>query len=130
MVDSFRRGRLNSLVPHHACNRHSCDGEPGLGLEEADAFLDLTRNTITEFYLAPADSTNWGPNQCKTDKDGAVDSDERLRITDISSGIYGAGLIDKTGRVCVVRNVKVEAGGIFTIEEEDLTSCSNGPRQK
>jgi hypothetical protein len=86
-------------------------------------FWNLTRNTISEFYLAPAGTTNWGPNQCKNDKDGAVDSDERLRITDVSSGVYDAKLVDVKGRACIVRNVKVEAGGIFTIEEKDLTSC-------
>lgn len=88
-------------------------------------FWNLTRNTVSEFYLAPAGTTNWGPNQCKNDKDGAVDTDERLRITDVSSGIYDARLIDNTGRACIVRNIKVEAGGIFTIDEKDLTSCQH-----
>jgi hypothetical protein len=88
-------------------------------------FWNLTRNTISEFYLAPAGTTNWGPNQCKNDKDGAVDTDERLRITDVSSGSYDAKLLDVTGRTCVVRNVKVQAGGIFTIDEKDLTSCTH-----
>jgi hypothetical protein len=88
-------------------------------------FWNLTRNTISEFYLAPAGTTNWGPNQCKNDKDGAVDTDERLRITDVSSGSYDAKLVDTTGRTCIVRNVKVQAGGIFTIDEKDLTSCTH-----
>ncbi len=88
-------------------------------------FWNLTRNTISEFYLAPAGTANWGPDQCKNDKDGAVDSDERLRITEVSSGIYDAKLVDVTGRACIVRNVRVEAGGIFSIEEKDLTSCKH-----
>jgi hypothetical protein len=88
-------------------------------------FWNLTRSTISEFYLAPAGTTNWGPNQCKNDKDGTVESDERLRITDVSPGLYDAKLIDVTGRACLVRNVKVEAGGIFSVEEKDLTSCNH-----
>jgi hypothetical protein len=28
-----------------------------------------------------------------------------------------------TGRVCTVRDVKIEVGAIFTIEEKDLKSC-------
>jgi hypothetical protein len=32
-------------------------------------------------------------------------------------------IADITGRVCIVRNIKVEAGAIFSIEEKDLTSC-------
>jgi hypothetical protein len=86
-------------------------------------FWNLTRHTIAEFNLAPTGTTNWGDNQCKNDKDGTVDSDERLRITGIGSGIYDARLKDVSGRVCFVRNIKVEDGEIFSIEEKDLTSC-------
>jgi len=88
-------------------------------------FWNLTRNTISEFYLAQAGSSNWGPNQCKNDKDGVVDPDERLRITDVPSGTYDAKLADVSGRVCIVRNIKVETGAIFSIEEKDLTSCDH-----
>lgn len=86
-------------------------------------FWNLTKYTISEFYLAPAGTSNWGPNQCKNDRDGSVDADERLRITDVPSGLYDAKLSDAAGRVCIVHNVKVEAGAIFSIEEKDLTSC-------
>jgi hypothetical protein len=87
-------------------------------------FWNLTRHTITEFYLAPAGTTNWGQNQCKNDRDGTVDSDERLRITDTPPGLYDAKLADTSKRTCVVRNLKLEAGEIFSIEEKDLTSCT------
>jgi hypothetical protein len=87
-------------------------------------FWNLTRYTISELYLAPAGSTNWGPNQCKNDKDGTVDPDERLRITGVANGAYDAKLVDVSGRTCVVRGVKVEAGAIFSIEESELTSCT------
>ena len=84
-------------------------------------FWNLTRATISEFYLAPASTSNWGPNQCKNDKDGTVDPDERLRITGVKAGSYDAKFKDVKGRACIVRDVKVE--GIFSIEEKDLTSC-------
>jgi len=42
-------------------------------------FWNLTRHTVSELQLAPTGSTAWGPNQCKNDKDGTVDPDERLR---------------------------------------------------
>lgn len=93
--------------------------------ERPTRFWNLTRNTISEFSLAPAGTTEWGPNRCKNDKDGAVDTDERLRITGVPSGTYDAKFTDVTGRTCVVRNVKVEAGAIFTIDEKDLTSCTH-----
>jgi hypothetical protein len=86
-------------------------------------FWNLTRHTIAEFYLAPAGTTNWSDNQCKNDKDGTVDSDERLRITGIGPGTYDAKLKDVSGRSCLVRNIKIDAGEVFSIEEKDLTSC-------
>lgn len=83
----------------------------------------MTQDTIKEFYLAPAGTTHWGPNQCKNDKDGTVDPDERLRITGVPSGTYDARLTDVKGRTCTVHNLKIEAGQIFSIEEKELTSC-------
>jgi len=87
-------------------------------------FWNLTQHTISEFNLAPAGTTQWGPNQCKNDKDGTVDTDERLRITGVASGTYDAKLSDVSGRVCIVRNIKVEEGQVFSIEEKELTSCN------
>jgi hypothetical protein len=86
-------------------------------------FWNLTRNTITELHLAPAGTADWGPDQCKNDKDGTVESDERLRITAVPPGSYDVKLTDVTRRVCVVRGISIEAGAIFSIEEKDLTSC-------
>ena len=77
--------------------------------QDRPRFWNLTRHTISEFYLAPAGTTNWGDNQCKNDRDGTVDFDERLRITGISPGTYDAKLKDVSGRSCLVRNIKVEA---------------------
>jgi hypothetical protein len=87
-------------------------------------FWNLTRHTISEFHLAPAGTTDWGPNQCTNDKDGTVDPDERLRITGVAAGSYDAKLTDVSGRTCLVKSVKVEAGEIFSIEEKELTDCS------
>ena len=87
-------------------------------------FWNLTQDTISEFYLAPAGTTSFGPNQCKNDKDGTVDHDERLRITGVEPGIYDAKFTDVKGRTCVVRNIKIETGKIFSIEESELTSCT------
>lgn len=86
-------------------------------------FWNLTRHVISELYLAPAGTTKWGPNQCKNDKDGTVDPDERLRIVGVTSGNYDAKLKDASGRTCIVRNIAVKVGDIFSIEEKELTSC-------
>jgi hypothetical protein len=93
--------------------------------ERPTRFWNLTRHTISEFQLAPAGTTRWGDNQCKNDKDGTVDSDERLRITGVTPGRYDARLKDVSGRVCFARNIEIKAGDVFSIEERDLADCSN-----
>ena len=102
----------------------SCALAQGQGRERPTRFWNLTRHTVSELYLSPAGTTDWGPNQCKNDKDGTVEVDERLRITGIAPGQFDAKLVDVSGRTCIVRNIKVETGQIFSIEEKDLTSCT------
>jgi len=87
-------------------------------------FWNLTQGRISEFYLAPAGTSNWGPNQAKNDKDGVVDPDERLNITGVASGTYDVKLTDLAGRTCMVQGVKVEVGQVFSIDEKDLKSCN------
>jgi hypothetical protein len=95
-----------------------------LSQDRPTRFWNLTHGRISEFYLAPPGTTNWGPNQAKNDKDGVVDPDERLRITGVNSGSYDVKLTDLDGRTCMVHGVKVEAGQIFSIDEKDLTGCN------
>ena len=76
-------------------------------------FWNLTLYTITTFQMSPAGADNWGPDQCKNDRDGTVDHDERLRITGIEPGRYDVKLADKIGRVCIVRIVEVKEGASF-----------------
>ncbi len=92
--------------------------------ERPTRFWNLTHNTISEFQLAPAGTAKWGENQCKNDKDGTVDFDERLRITGIESGRYDARIKDISGRVCFARNINIRAGEVFSVEERDLVDCS------
>ena len=88
-------------------------------------FWNLTTVTITELYLAPAGTEKWGSNQCLNDPDKSVDPDERLTITGVEPGRYDARLVDKKGRVCVVRNVEVRSGRpyAFSLSDNDLADC-------
>jgi hypothetical protein len=88
-------------------------------------FWNLTQGRISEFYLAPVGTSNWGPNQAKNDKDGVVDPDERLNITGVASGTYDVKFTDLSGRTCMVQGVKVEVGQVFSIDEKDLKSCNH-----
>jgi V8-like Glu-specific endopeptidase len=87
-------------------------------------FWNLTANTITSLQLSPAGKNQWGRNQADNDRDHTVDHDERLKITDTAAGTYDVKFIDKSGRTCVVPNLQVKAGAIFTIEEKELKDCT------
>jgi hypothetical protein len=84
-------------------------------------FWNLTGFTIKELHLAPAGTTDWGPDQCRN-----LDADERLTLKDVVPGRYDVKVTDRKGRTCLVRNVEVVAGKpyAFSISEKDLTDCS------
>ena len=83
----------------------------------------IAYKTSPRLKMSPAGKDSWGPDQCKNDRDGTVDHDERLRINGVGPGRYDVKLSDKTGRVCIVRNVEVREGAVFSIEEKQLTDC-------
>src|SRR5450432_2693033 len=87
-------------------------------------FWNLTANTITSLQLSPAGKNAWGPNQADNDRDRTVDHDERLKITDTVPGIYDVKFVDRSGRTCVVSNIEVKTGAVFTIEEKSLKDCA------
>ena len=86
-------------------------------------FWNLTANTITSLKLSPAGQNQWGREQTDNDRDHTVDHDERLKITDAPPGAYDIKFTDKTGRTCIVPNVEVKQGAVFTVEEKDLKGC-------
>jgi hypothetical protein len=88
-------------------------------------FWNLTSHTITQLRMSPTGENLWGPNQCENDRDGTVEHDERLRITGIDPGRYDVKLADVTGRVCIVRNIELRAGAVFTVEEKQLVDCGH-----
>jgi hypothetical protein len=88
-------------------------------------FWNLTLHTITHLHMSPAGENRWGADQCRNDRDGTVEHDERLRITGITPGRYDLSLEDDTGRKCIVRNIDVQAGAVFAIEERQLTGCGD-----
>ena len=86
-------------------------------------FWNLTAHTITDFRLSPPSANAWGDNQALNDHDKSVDHDERLRITGIQAGTFDAQFTDTTGRTCIVRNVVIKGGGVFSINEKQATDC-------
>ena len=96
---------------------------PTASIAKDTQFWNLTANTITSFQLSSPGKGEWGPNQTDNDPDHSVDHDERLKISGVKSGVYDAKFIDKAGRVCVVADVPVKAGAIFSIDEKKAKTC-------
>ncbi len=84
---------------------------------------NLTGETVAKLELAPAGTQGWGPDQCKNDKDGTVDNDERLKVEGVAPGSYDARLTFKGGRVCYARGLAVEEGKVFSVELDQLKDC-------
>jgi hypothetical protein len=95
----------------------------GAAERKGTRFWNLTAHTIVTLQMSPAGQNAWGRDQCENDRDHEVDHDERLRVTDAEPGRYDVRFRDKTGRICVVQNIDVKDGGIFSIEERDLSDC-------
>jgi hypothetical protein len=97
---------------------------PASAVAKDTQFWNLTANTIKSLQLSPPGKNEWGRNQADNDRDHTVDHDERLKITDTEAGIYDVKFADTSGRTCVVPNIQVKAGAIFTIEEKQLKGCA------
>jgi hypothetical protein len=114
-----RRAVVISILPLYAVSMVAWSADRML-------FWNLTGETITKLYLAPAGTTKWSPDQCANDKDGSVDPDERLKLTGLVAGRYDVKLTDKSGRTCVIKDVTLETGTkyAFSLSEADLKNCS------
>ena len=114
------RGRTQAARPDARKSRHAepivCGGRRAAAVRRSGAV------TIAEFFLAAPGTTSWGPTQRTNDPDGAVDHDERLTMRDVAPEGYDLRMVDKPGRVGVVRDVEVKSGApyAFSISESKL----------
>ena len=99
-------------------------GTPAHAASKGIRFWNLASITIAKFYMAPAGTGKYGANQCENDRDGTVSPDERLKITNVTPGIYDVKLATDKGKVCIVKGLKVDADAVFSIEDKDLTNCN------
>lgn len=87
-------------------------------------FWNLVSSTVTKLEISKTGADAFGPNQTANDPDGAVDHDERLKITGATTGIYDLRLTLKDGRTCFARKVAIREGKVFSIEDKDLVDCT------
>ena len=91
--------------------------------EKGTRFWNLTTATVAKLYVSAAGANAYGPNQCANDNDGTVDQSERLKVN-VPAGKSDVKIAFEDGKVCIVRNIDIAAGGVFSIEDKDLTSCN------
>jgi hypothetical protein len=116
---AMRACLLAVMLAALCCNPSLAAEGKGKGIR----FWNLTSSTVSNLQLSPAGQNAWGANQCANDPDGAVDHDERLRITGISPGRHDVRISNKAGRTCVVRDLDIKENAVFSIEDKDLTDC-------
>jgi hypothetical protein len=87
-------------------------------------FWNLTHAEIDSLQLAPAGTSDYSDNLCLLDDDKSVEYDERLQVTGVKSGTYDAKIHDVNGRSCSAKNIEVEEGKVFSIEEKQLVDCT------
>ncbi len=92
--------------------------------DDGPRFLNRTGQTIVRLQLASVGSKAWGPDQCKNDDEGEVDHNERMTLVGVKSGHYDIRVADKSGRVCVAKNVDLKEGVQFVVRDTDLTECT------
>jgi hypothetical protein len=97
---------------------------PVLAAGKPTRFWNLTSSTVIDLRFAPAGTGNFGENQCLNDKDAEVDHDERLKVTGVGTGQYDVKIGFSGGRVCTAKNLSIEAGNVFSVEDKDLVDCS------
>ena len=86
-------------------------------------FWNLATATVSALQFSPAGKDSWGPNQTANDKDGEIEHDERLRISDLEPGRYDVKVRYRDKRECLVRNVEIKANAVFSIADKDLMDC-------
>lgn len=91
--------------------------------EKPTRFWNLTSSAVTDLRLSPAGAGKFGENLCLGDKDKEVEHDERLAIPGLASGQYDAKIGYEGGRLCAAKNIAVEAGQAFSLEDKDLVDC-------
>jgi hypothetical protein len=119
------QGKLQQVARLVFCSLIMAYGGSGASAAAQTKFWNITGDTIVKFELAPAGTANWGPDQCKNDKDDSVDDDERLKIQGVGTGSYDARMTFQDGRVCTVKAISIETGKIFSIERDQLKDCSS-----
>ena len=82
--------------------------------------------SIMEFYLAPVDTDEWGPDQLG---EGVIGTGDTFTLTGVPCDAYDVRLVDEAEDVCIVTEVDICADGGWVISNDDLIDCAEATDQ-
>lgn len=91
--------------------------------ERPARFWNLTSSTLSTFQVAPKGTQNFSENFTLSEPDKTVEHDERLRLPGVKTGVYDVKIVTKRGKACLVRDVAIKAGEVFSLEDKDIKAC-------
>jgi hypothetical protein len=100
-----------------------CAGARAADVPRADRFFVYNLTSASDLgglYLAPAGTTDWGPNQTLNDRDHQLEPTERLAVTGIGHGVYDVRAVTTQGHACVKVAVDLTHDTTFDIRDADL----------
>lgn len=78
---------------------------------------------IAQFFLAPTETDEWGPDQLG---ESVIGKGESFKLTDIPCNTYDVRLVDEDEDECIVEAVDICGGkGTWTITSKDLLACQS-----
>lgn len=89
----------------------------------AEKFFVYNLTAVTDLggvFLAPAGTTDWGPNQALNDKDHQVEPTERLSIKGIGHGMFDVRAVATSGHACIKKGVDLTSETTFDIRDADM----------
>lgn len=76
---------------------------------------------IYHFFLSPADTEDWGPDQLG---DHVIEPNTSATLQGVPCDVYDVKLVDEDGDECIVAGVEVCSGNHeWTVTSEDLAAC-------
>jgi hypothetical protein len=80
--------------------------------------------TLVEFYMAPSDSDDWGPDQLK---DNIIEPGENFTLSGIPCNTWDLRLVDEEEDECIVEAVDLcKDNATWTITNKTLAACVEG----
>lgn len=83
--------------------------------------LNKSKWDIHHFYLSPADSDDWGPDQLGDD---VLESGSSFTLTDIECDLWDIKVVDEDGDECEIRGVALcDEDAVWRITDDELLEC-------